>query len=89
MKRTSTILTIPTLLHPGAAEPLSLFGGRETLEVGLLTIVGYLCTIDQCLFTGLYLYHIAENLDELVYPGGRSSPHHPLRGYGHLIGVKM
>ena len=37
-RRTSTILTTPTLLHRGAAEPLGLFGGRLTLEARLLAI---------------------------------------------------
>ena len=37
-RRTSTILTLPTLLQCGAAEPLGLFGGRLTLEAKLLAI---------------------------------------------------
>ena len=46
-KRTSTIMTIPTLLHRGAAEPLGPFGGKSTLEARLLAIFRSCCTTDQ------------------------------------------
>ena len=76
-------------LYRGAAEPLGLFGGRSTLEVRLLAIFRSCCTTDQRLCAGLYLYHMAVQLDELVVPGGKSSPHHPSRVYVHLIAVEI
>ena len=37
-ERTPTIVTIPTLLHRGAAESLGLLGGRLTFETRVLAI---------------------------------------------------
>ena len=84
-RRTSTILTIPTLLHRGAAEPLGLFGGRLTLGARLLAIFQSCCTVDQRLRAGHIFTMWPYNLMSLFCPGGGSSPDDPSRAHVHLM----
>ena len=71
--RTTTILTIPTLLHRGAAEPLGPFGGRLSFEVRLLAIFRSCSTADPCLRAGNISTMYAVPLDGLVFPGSQES----------------
>ena len=80
VKRTSTILTIPTLLHRGAAEPLGLFGGRLTLKARLLAIFRSCCTTDQCLCAGHSLTLWPYNLMSLFALGGEELTRRSLTG---------
>ena len=83
MKRTSAILTIPTLLHHSAAKPLRLLGYRLTFEAKLLVIFRSCCTIDLMSACRPYLSLCAVQLDVSVYPDGRNTPSDPSQVDNH------